>query len=352
MAHGSVVHVLALFLLVSVVIFRGTDANSEAGAASSSSECCNTCIGKTSSTPYSYDPVVFNDCTKVTGGVCCFDCGSLGDPQYGDTVSYGDDGVTAVIKTGSYISFTWSGVENVTYVSLKTGQKKTVTPTSSDTPAEKKSDTFLICAKAAGTIYFRGWGSDSCREASPEHTVTVEAGDSSASTCNANDVKVDIPASSSGSKTAGSSSVAADETVDSCNAQRASVQVVDGVQTCVCVSDWTNPPECDRWPVWKWLVTIGGGLATLFSIALSVRAFAQSRKKKQEEEENYQMALAPKKHEEDYKENLAPMGTKSDVGPLDLTPESGYHGAAMTPSKEAERTPGGTRKPDERLFSL
>ncbi|POM73457.1 hypothetical protein PHPALM_9695 [Phytophthora palmivora] len=101
-----------------------------------------------------------------------------------------------------------------------------------------------------------------------------------------------------------------------------------------------------------WLVTIGGGLATLFSIALSVRAFAQSRKKKQEEEENYQMSLAPKKHEEEYKENLAPMGTKSDVGPLDLTPESGYHGAAMTPSKEVERTPGGTRKPDERLFSL
>ncbi|EEY69848.1 uncharacterized protein PITG_06361 [Phytophthora infestans T30-4] len=340
--------VFALVLVVSVIALDVIQANL---AASSSSECCNTCIGKTSSAPYSYDPVVFNDCTKVTGGVCCFDCGSLGDPAYGDSVSYGDDGVTAVVKAGSYISFTWSGVENVTYVSLKTGQKKTVTPSSSDTAAEKKSDTFLICAKAAGTIYFRGWGSDACREASPEHVVTVEAGDSGDNTCNANDVKIPTSAPSS-SKTSGSSSLPADETVDSCNDQRASVQVVDGTRTCVCVSDWTNPPECDRWPVWKWLVTIGGALATVFSIALSVRAFVQSKKKKQEEEENYQMNLSTKKHEEDYKENLAPMGTKSDVGPLDLTPETGYHGAAMTPSKEVQRTPGGTRKPDERLFSL
>ncbi|KAG7382449.1 hypothetical protein PHYPSEUDO_004836 [Phytophthora pseudosyringae] len=350
MNHRSVV--LALHLVVSALALGVTWARLEAQAASSSSECCNTCIGKTSSVPYSYDPVVFTECTKATGGVCCFDCASLGDPTYGDSVSYGDDGVTAVVKAGSYISFTWSGVENVTYVSLKTGQKKTVTPSSSDTAAEKKSDTFLICAKAAGTIYFRGWGSDACREASPEHAVTVEAGGSSDATCDASDVQVTTTTSSSGSTGAASSSVDADETVDSCNAQRASVQVVDGVRTCVCVSDWTNPPECDRWPLWKWLVTIGGGLATLFSIALSVRAFVQSKKKKQQEEENYQMNLAPKKHEEEYKENLAPMGTKSDLGPLDLTPESGYHNAAMTPSKAAERTPGGTRKPDERLFSL
>ncbi|KAG1709389.1 hypothetical protein DVH05_020044 [Phytophthora capsici] len=340
--------VLALYL---VVTFGVVQANLEA---SSSSECCNTCIGKTSSVPYNYDPVVFNECTKVTGGVCCFDCGSLGDPTYGDSVSYADDGVTAVVKTGSYISFTWSGVSNVTYVSLKTGQKKTVTPTSSDTSAESKSDTFLICAKSAGIIYFRGWGSDSCREASPEHKVTVEAGDSG-DTCDASDVQVPTTTSSSGSttKSKGSSSLPADDTVDSCNEQRASVQVVEGTQTCVCVSDWTNPPECDRWPVWKWLVTIGGGLATVFSIALSVRAFVQSKKKKQEEEENYQMNLNVKKHEDEpYKENLAPMGTKSDVGPMDLTPESGYHNAAMTPSKDVQRTPGGTRKPDERLFSL
>ncbi|GMF18961.1 unnamed protein product [Phytophthora lilii] len=308
-----------------------------AASGSSTSECCSTCIGKTSDAPYNYDPVIYAQCSNVTGGICCFDCGSLGDPEYGDTVSYGADGVTAVVKAGTYVSFTWSGVQNVTYVSLKTGQKKTVTPTVSDTKASKKSDTFLICAKTAGTIYFRGWGSDTCREASQEHSITVEAGDSSTNTCDASDVKVTTSSSTGGSS---SSSVAADETVAECNQQRASVQTVDGVQTCVCVSDWTNPPECDQWPIWKWLVTIGGGVAALFSIIISVRAFLQSRKKKQEEE---------------YRENLAPMGAKSDVETLEVTPDSGYHGQAMAPFKydpEADRTPNGTRKPDDREFTL
>ncbi|CAH0520491.1 unnamed protein product [Peronospora belbahrii] len=351
MKQHSLTQILTLYLIGLTLVLNETLAKTNTFAADSSSECCNTCIGKTSTVPYNYDPVVFSQCTDVTGGVCCFDCGNLGDPIYGDTISYGDDGVTAVVKTGTYIAFTWSGVENVTHVSLKTGQKKTVTPTVSDAAATKKSDTFLICARSAGVIYFRGWGSDSCREASPEHSITVEAGDSSSATCDASDVKITTPSSEEG--TTGSSSVAADATVASCNQQRASVQVVDGMRTCVCVSDWTNPPECDRWPLWKWLVTICGGLATLFSIALSVRAFVQSRKKKQEEETNYCMNTAPKKHEDEYRENLAPMGTRSDLEPLDYTPESGYHdGGIMTPSREAERTPGGTRKPDERLFSL
>lgn len=320
---------LALCLLYSTV-----EGHWEAFAASSTSECCSTCIGKTSDAAYTYDPVVFAQCTNVTGGVCCFDCGSMGDPSYGDTISYGDDGVTAVVKAGNYISFTWSGVVNVTYISIKTGQKKTVTPTVSDTEATIKSDTFLICAKSAGTIYFRGWGTDTCREASQEHSITVEAGDSSTNTCNADDVVV-----TASSSTGSSSSIAKDDTVDSCNQQRASVQVVDGTRTCVCVSDWTNPPECDRWPVWKWLVTVGGGIAALFSIIISVRAFLASRKKKMDEE---------------YRDNLAPMGNKSDVETLEVTPDNGYHGT-MAPYKydpEADRTPGGTRKADDREFTL
>ncbi|OWZ17412.1 hypothetical protein PHMEG_0008647 [Phytophthora megakarya] len=322
----------SLFFVCLLALVDATQANFEAFAASSSAECCNTCIGKTSDAVYSYDPVVFSQCSNVTGGVCCFDCGSLGDPSYGDTISYGDDGVTAQVTAGTYISFTWSGVANVTYISLKTGQKKTVTPTVSDTAATKKSDTFLICAKAAGIIYFRGWGTDTCREASQEHSITVTAGDSSAKTCDASDVVVT-------SSNTGSSSIAADDTVDSCNAQRASVQVVDGTRTCVCVSDWTNPPECDQWPVWKWLVTVGGGVAALFSIIISVRAFVASRKKKEQE----------------YQDNLAPVGAKSDVETLEVTPENGFHEKTMAPYKydpEADRAGGGARKPDDREFTL
>ncbi|KAL4093762.1 hypothetical protein PRIC1_011192 [Phytophthora ramorum] len=319
--------ILALCLLA--LSLGSTQARWEASG-SSTSECCSTCIGKTSDAVYDYDPVIYAQCSNVTGGICCFDCGSLGDPQYGDTVSYGSDGVTAEVTAGNYVSFTWSGVENVTYISLKSGQKKTVTPSVSDTQASKKSDTFLICAKAAGTIYFRGWGSDTCREASQEHSVTVKAGDSTTTTCDASDVTVTTSSSAGGS----TSSVAADDTVAECNQQRASVQVVDGTQTCVCVSDWTNPPECDRWPVWKWLVTIGGGVAALFSIIISVRAFLQGRKKK----------------EAAYQENLAP---KSDVETLEVTPDSGYLGAAQYKyDPDTDRAPGGTRKADEREFTL
>ncbi|RLN56167.1 hypothetical protein BBJ29_003323 [Phytophthora kernoviae] len=299
---------LAMLIALHLAVLDVTQAHYqavEAFAASSTSECCSTCIGKTSNSVYDYDPVIYAQCTNVTDGICCFDCGSLGDPQYGDTVSYAEDGTTAVIKAGTYISFTWSEVVNVTYISLKTGQKKTKTPSISDSMAEQKSSTFLICAKAAGTIYFRGWGSDTCREASQEYSITVEASDSSTSTCAASDVVT-----------------------------------VDGVQTCVCVSDWSNPPSCDQWPVWKWLVTVGGGVAALFSIIISVRAFLNGRKKKQEE---------------DARENLAPVDAKSEVETLQVTPDRGYHGATMAPFKydpEADRTPGGTRKADEREFTL
>lgn len=139
------------------------------------SECCSTCIGKTSSTAYTYDPVIYEQCTNVTNGICCFDCGSLGEPVYGDTVSYASDGTTAVAKTGTYITFTWSDIVNVTYVALKSGQKKTVTPTISDAAATDDDGTFSICATSAGTIYFRGWGEDTCREASPEKSITVRS---------------------------------------------------------------------------------------------------------------------------------------------------------------------------------
>ncbi|TDH72633.1 hypothetical protein CCR75_002523 [Bremia lactucae] len=324
----------------------------EASSATSSSECCNTCIGKTSSVPYTYDPVVFADCTKATGGVCCFDCGTLGEVHYGDSVSCKDDGVTAIVKAGSYLSFTWSNVENVTYVMLKTGQKKTVTPTSTDTMANKKANTFVICVPSAGSLYFRGWGKDACRAASPEHAVIIEANDAGNSqTCDANDMEEFIvPSSGVKTKEIDSNSLEADKTVDQCSHERGSVKVVDNVRTCVCVSDWTHPPECNQWPLWKWLVTIAGGLATLFSIALSIRAFLQNRHKNKQIDDNYH--LPPKKQEVGYRENLAPMGTKSDAEVLDLSSASGYHGAPMSLSKDEQRTPGGTRKPVERLFSL
>ncbi|RMX65127.1 hypothetical protein DD238_007588 [Peronospora effusa] len=349
MHQQSLAQILTIYLINVTFDFHGTLAKTEAFAASSSSKCCSTCIGKTSDVATSGDPLIVSQCTNVTGDNCCFDCGNLSELTYGNTVSYGEDGVTAVAKTGTYISFTWSGVESVTYVSVETGQTKTLSPTVSNSVATKESNTFMICAKSAGIIYFRGWGSSTCKEASSKHSITIEAGGSS-TTCDAYSVST--------LSSSGGNSVTAGETVEGCNQERATLVSVNGIETCVCASGWTNPPECDHWPFWKWLLTIGGAVAALvivISILFSVRAFVQKRKKKKEEEENYHMNLAPKKHEDEgYRENLAPMGTKSDLGPLDYTPESGYHDGStmMTPTKEAERTPGGTRKLDERLFSL
>ena len=349
MTQPFLVQILTFYLISVTLDIHGTLAKTEAFATSSSSECCSTCIGKTSDVITSNDPLIVSQCMNVTESNCCFDCGDLGEPMYGDTVSYRDDGVTAVAKTGTYILFTWSGVKSVTYVLLETGQKKTVSQTVSNSVAIKESNTFTICAKSAGTIYLRGWGNDTCRKASLERLITIEAGKSSSTTCDANTVSL--------LSNSGSTLVATSETVEGCNQERASLGIVNGIETCVCFSGWTNPPECNHWPLWKWLVTIAGAVVALviiISIPFSVRAFVQKRKNKQEEE-NYRTNLAPKKREnEEYRENLAPMGTKSDLGPLDFTRESEYHDGStmMTPTKETECTPGGTRKPDERLFSL
>ncbi|CEG45961.1 hypothetical protein F443_12530 [Plasmopara halstedii] len=330
---------LPLYLVLSIWTFGITNA---AFAATPTSECCSTCIGKTANAAYTYDPVIFEQCSNVSGGVCCFDCGNLGDPTYGDTVSYASDGVTAVVKAGTYISFTWTGIANVTYISLKTGQKKIATPTISNTAATVKSNTFLICAKSAGTIYFRGWGEESCREASPEYLVKVEAGDST--TCDATDVSVNSMNSEVSGSTSGSSSeqVPADSTVEKCNAQRASIQVVDGTRTCVCVSDWTNPPECNQWPVWKWIVTVGGGVAALFSIMISLNALLP--------------ALRRKKQEREDQKNLAFNTPKDDVATLEMTATSSYYGKAMmvptTYDPQADRPSGVPRKPVENEFTL
>lgn len=143
--------------------------------AQASSECCSTCIGKTADSVYNYDPLVYAQCILKTNGtrVCCFDCGTMGDPTYSGSISYASDGTTPTIKVGSWIAMTWSNIVNVTYITLREGQTKTVTPTVSGTQATLKSGYFMICAQNVGSIVFRGWGSDTCRNASTEQTVEV-----------------------------------------------------------------------------------------------------------------------------------------------------------------------------------
>uniref|UniRef100_K3WVE5 Uncharacterized protein n=1 Tax=Globisporangium ultimum (strain ATCC 200006 / CBS 805.95 / DAOM BR144) TaxID=431595 RepID=K3WVE5_GLOUD len=324
-----------------LVVFAALAATVEAA-----DECCSTCIGKTSPVVYDYDPLVYTQCSAVKG-VCCFTCGSLGDPTYGDTISFASDGTTPTVKAGTWIKMQWTDIKNVTYIALRENQKKTMTPTIGDTAATVTSGYFMICARSVGQVIFRGWGSDPCRQASPEKSITVLAGDAGAS-CDAAEPDAPVTPSTSSSSSRPSSdttsagSGSADTALSECNQNRASIKLVDGVKQCVCVSDWSNPPACDQMPTWKWVVTIGGGVAALLSILISVRAFIKSREKKRlQAEEEDGVPVGPR------------LGSrKEDVETLQITPDRRSNEAAAPYARENNRALSQPRKPDEREFTL
>ncbi|ETV86252.1 hypothetical protein H257_02678 [Aphanomyces astaci] len=118
-------------------------------------------------------------------------------------------------------------------------------------------------------LYFRGFGTDTCNSVSVEYPITVISG-IDGSTCGGPGPSPPTP----GTATAGAPTLP--NAAVTCNLARGSV--IDGV--CVCASDWIGPPECVGTPIWKWLVTVGGGVAAMCSIAVSIRAFLMSRKAK------------------------------------------------------------------------
>ncbi|TMW66715.1 hypothetical protein Poli38472_014027 [Pythium oligandrum] len=286
-------------------------------AVANADDCCSTCLAN-KVVLFDYDALDWDTCKEKT--VCCFKCTAMGDPEYGDGVTFASDGTTPQVKAGSYLTFEWSGATKVTYLSLKEGQKKQATPTLNDTSAEMNEDTFMICAKAKGKIVMRAWGADTCMAVSLEKTIEVIAGDENGS------CKAPTPTAPSGKKDgsgskggAGSGSAGVNSDIANCNPSRAAVKEVDGVMQCVCVSDWTGAPACDQMPVWKWLITIGGALAALFSILISVRAFLNSRKNKQ------------KKLDEEAEASAAAQAAKADVETFHI----GAPAATTTPVQTA-----------------
>lgn len=214
----------------------------------SGNDCCGTCLSQVSGV-VDYDPLVFDQCQTKPGRearICCFKCGTTGEPQYDtSTISYDTDGTTPTVKAGAWVKFTWTNIQNVTYLNLAEHQKKTATPTLTDSLAQQSSGYYMICAKAKGSLVFRGFGSDPCTTVSLEKTIKVVDGDGS--TCDA--APPDAPENDGG--------------VAGCNLNRASVKTVNGKKVCECVSDWAGPPACDKMPTWKWVITIGGGIAAL-----------------------------------------------------------------------------------------
>lgn len=261
-----------------------------------SATCCATCLSQTDpkTTVVTYDPLVHSECSVVSG-ICCYSCSfSHGDPTYSKGVSYSTNG-TAQATAGTTIAFTFSSISSVTYEFLQTNQQQTNFVTNASTAATKSGSTFSICVDEAGTIRFRGWGTDQCSQVTTEYTVAVVAS-SSSTTCDSASVSTtasssdSTAASSTGSaaasgtdsattsshSTASSSTTTSSSTsgstsssgttasVSSCSTSRGAVQTKsDGTKYCECTGDWRNPPECDKYSYTRLMLTIGGGVATL-----------------------------------------------------------------------------------------
>lgn len=248
--------------------------------------CCDTCLAQTdaSHAVITYDPLIHDQCSVVKG-ICCYECAfSHGNVNFGDGVTFDDDN-NAVATAGTPITFQFNGVSRVTYDFLRENQKKTSFVGNQSTQADKSGDVFSICVKTAGTIAFRGWGTDSCKQVTTETTVTVKtaADGASAGTCAA--VATVKPADTSGSSdspspsssktptpnqsvdslgTDTSTSTSGKYDVKNCNLNRGSViSTSDGTKICECAGDWRNPPACDEYSWTKTILTIAGAVATV-----------------------------------------------------------------------------------------
>jgi hypothetical protein len=255
--------VLALLLLVVL-------APLETLAAAPTDGCCATCIGKPSAKPYSYDPLVYAQCSSA-GGVCCFNCDSEKSSPTIENADFGDDGITPQVKVGEWVQVSWPNIARVTYESYKVNQTKTTTVTNGSAEATLDSGVFFICARSAGSISMRGWGKDSCTSVTPESTIVVLPGTSNGTCASRTPVApTATTATPSGGSKAAAATVSADPMIAQCNLQRASIVTVDGKQTCVCAAEWTGAPDCAGFPWWKTAATIGGGIAAVVRPSLSL----------------------------------------------------------------------------------
>ncbi|KAF1323088.1 hypothetical protein FI667_g10816, partial [Globisporangium splendens] len=282
------------------------------GSAPVSATCCDTCLSQTdsSNSVITYDPLVYAQCAAVKG-ICCFECDfAHGSVSFGDGVTY-DDANAPVATVGTPVTFTFHGIARVTYDFLRVNQKKTSFVGNQSTQAAKSGDVFSICVTQPGTIALRGWGSDSCKQVTTETTVTVQAAANGTTAGNCQTAVATVKPADTGNSSSSRSSETSktptpSQSVDSldtngastsgkydtkdCNLNRGSViSNADGTKVCECAGDWRNPPACDEYSWTKTILTIAGAVATVLSIAISVRAYLKSRKSKSATAENLEL---------------------------------------------------------------
>jgi hypothetical protein len=263
-------------------------------SSAASNQCCASCLAQTDpkTTNLTYDPLVFSQCSAVLGSICCYGCDfSHGAPSYSSGVTFSSGGA-AQTTVGTRVTLSFNGISRITYDLLAKNQVKSTFVGNLSTQVLPSSDgSFSLCARTPGTIALRGWGADSCRQVTVEYTITVAAGDGTA-TCDAGTVKPAgggsdssakpnqpvMPQDDGGtSKPSGGKGDASD--IENCSATRGSVKTKDdGTKFCECVGDWRNPPLCDAYSWTKTIVTILGAVAAVvrslhvhLSLSLSLR---------------------------------------------------------------------------------
>ncbi|TYZ62369.1 hypothetical protein PybrP1_004513 [[Pythium] brassicae (nom. inval.)] len=306
--------------------------------------CCDVCLAQTdpAHTEITYDPLVHDQCSPVKG-ICCYGCGfAHGAVSFQEGVSFDAATGAAVAKAGTRIRFSFSGVARVTYDLLRTNQKKTSFVGNRSTSADHDADgVFSICVTSGGSIALRGWGTDSCTQATTETAVRVDAVDGAK--CSA-PAASSTPAPAPTTKPTQSVDTLTDPTapqsgkfdVANCNLNRGTVVTGgDGVKTCECAGDWSNPPACDGYSWTKTILTIAGAVATVLSIALSVRVYVKSRKEKAEARR-----LADELDLDDRVSENALRVDRRSPGKLPTPTTGGKLSGSPVPTPGASRSPG------------
>ncbi|RHY25808.1 hypothetical protein DYB32_009125 [Aphanomyces invadans] len=134
--------------------------------------CCAKCLNNVPN--FLYNPMEFTQC--VAHNYCCFHCADkdIGSPTVLPMAGTVFNGTTTTATTGSFLQIRWELANLVTYVTFAPNQAKSGIPVLSSTQAVKRDgNVFAICPQYPGTLYFRGFGSDTCNSVSIEYPITV-----------------------------------------------------------------------------------------------------------------------------------------------------------------------------------
>jgi len=221
-------------------------------------QCCANCLKETHIIGGN-DALDFEKCTRNNTG-CCYENNchmSLitnnfifdNEIEYNNNIPY--------IKQGNWVQLQWENIEYITYIFIDNNQTKEIQPKNNSIVLEPTNDNwFQLCVENIGNIYFRGWDNNGCI-ASKEYNILITEDknfDKDNSIC-INTPKLDI--------------------VDNCNLNRASL--IDDV--CVCISGYSNPPNCDKTSKWTTIVIIICVTVTFISIIwISYKCYMKYKK--------------------------------------------------------------------------